>query len=123
MKVIRIFFLWILTTNALVAQTLSGFIEDASSGERLIGATIKFNNQGIISNRYGYFSVNVNAKPVRLTFSYLGFETQEIQYTITKDTSVLIKLNPVPNTLQEVVITSSPKQELSSIDHYTIPWR
>ncbi|WP_176454211.1 TonB-dependent receptor [Siphonobacter sp. BAB-5385] len=121
MKLIRIFFLCLLTTNALIAQTISGFIEDASSGERLIGAAIKFNNQGVISNRYGYFSIKVNVEPVRLMVSYLGFETKEIEYTITKDTSVLIKLHPVQNNLNEVVITSSPKQELSSIDHYTIP--
>ena len=54
--------------------TISGYIEDAGSGEKLIAANILDlkSGSGAISNTYGFFSLTLPADSVTLTFSYIA---------------------------------------------------
>mgnify|MGYP005852626911 FL=1 len=79
----RLFFLlFIVCQSCLFAQknTVSGFIEDAQTGERLSGASVfdALSRTGTTSNSYGFFSISfTQGDSVHLLFSYVGYETFE----------------------------------------------
>lgn len=85
--------------------TLSGFIQDANSGERLIGANIidLVSGQGIASNEYGFFSLTLPEGVVELRVSYLGFTPVYERLFLHQNRSKTYSLSS-SLTLQEVVI-------------------
>jgi outer membrane receptor for ferrienterochelin and colicin len=85
--------------------TISGYIEDAGSGEKLISATIfnVKNQQGVVSNTYGFYSLTLPAGEVDLFASYVGYANWEFKLDLNKDTVIHITLTNV-NVLQEVII-------------------
>lgn len=106
--VVFILFL-IITPNLSLAQkyTISGFIEDASSGERLIAATIfdQISKQGTSSNVFGFYSLNLNQGIVKIRFSYVGYQPKEIEFNLTEDTTIVIAIEPTLQ-LTEFVVKS-----------------
>jgi len=108
-KLLYLIFSFLLSTN-LIAQkvTISGFIQDEKSGERLIYANIfeKKNSQGTISNAYSFYSLTIPKGSVEIFFSYVGYEAKVVNFELTKDTVINVKLNP-SILLEEVVITGS----------------
>ncbi|GJM35752.1 MAG: TonB-dependent receptor [Saprospiraceae bacterium] len=66
--------------------TISGFLDDSETGERLIGASIfeRNNGRGAITNAYGFYSMTLPAGPVELTYAYLGYEAT-VRYFILQD--------------------------------------
>lgn len=104
-----IFIFLISFSNNSFAQkrTISGFIEDASSGERLISATIFEENskQGSITNVYGFYSLSLNQSIIKLRFSYVGYQVKEIEFELTKDTTIIVSLTPSVQ-LKEFVVKS-----------------
>jgi hypothetical protein len=97
-KTIYALFLLFLTTGLFSQNyTISGYIEEASSGEKLISANvfdIKSAN-GTISNTYGFYSITLPSDSVELTFSYIGYQAQTIKFYLDKDVTHLIKLDPI----------------------------
>lgn len=100
--------IFLLLGSALFAQkfTISGTVEEKSSGERLISANIydPANIRGVITNNYGYYSITLPAGPVHLTCSYVGFKPQDIIINLSRDTVINLGLEPA-NNLAEVTIT------------------
>ncbi len=84
---------------------ISGVVEDAETGERLIGASIYTTNmlQGAISNNYGFYSIKIAGGNVSLQFSYTGYTTKAIEFILEKDTVLNINLSP-SIALEEVTI-------------------
>ncbi len=96
-------------------HTISGYIEDESSGERLIAATVFDQNskQGIVANEYGYYSLTLASGRVKLVCSFVGYQPAEFEFDLQKDT--LLKISLVPSvTLQEVVITSQSESQVEN---------
>ena len=93
----------ILTIN-LYAQntTLKGVIVDETDTP-LIGATVqvKGTSTGSITDFDGNYTINANKGAV-ITFSYIGYKTQEIKFT--GQPTVNIKMVPDNQTLDEVVV-------------------
>lgn len=88
--------------------TISGSIKDAATGEVLIGASVRINeraNAGAVSNGYGFYSLSVPKGDHTIVISYVGYTPMVQQISITKDTTLNIRLNP-RNSLEEVVISS-----------------
>lgn len=85
--------------------TISGFLEDANSGERLIGATVQdiASGQGTATNDYGFFSLQLPPGKVDLHFSYLGYEPRLISFNVEKDHQLTLSLQ-TSLTLEEVVV-------------------
>lgn len=56
--------------------TISGYVLEEGSGEKLIGVNIIDinNNQGTTSNVYGFYSLTLPADTYQIMFSYVGFE-------------------------------------------------
>lgn len=76
--------------------TVSGFLEDARTGERLINANILDVNsgRGAASNEYGFYSLSLPAGRVALSFSYLGYETQRREFVLREPRRLNASLKP-----------------------------
>ncbi len=94
-------------------RTLSGYIEDYDTGERLIGASIRVlsdKGQGAISNEFGFFSLKLDEGDVSLLGSYVGYNSERLILPLNTDRIVHLKLRP--NTkLAEVLIPAISAQE------------
>jgi len=76
--------------------TVSGFVENKESGERLIGANISLTHTraGTISNNYGFFSLSIPEGQRVIEVSYVGFKKTTLDLLIEGDTALLIQLEP-----------------------------
>ncbi|HKJ79080.1 MAG TPA: TonB-dependent receptor, partial [Prolixibacteraceae bacterium] len=88
---------------------VSGYISDASSGERLPGAAVYIpnTNEGTISNEYGFFSIKVPRKKTALVFRFVGYEPEIITLSLANDTVITVRLK-TDNTLGEVEVKATP---------------
>lgn len=86
---------------------LSGKITDASSGETLIGATVinKANvKEGATTDEKGYYKVFLATGTYTFSVSYIGYETQEVQITISGNTTKNFQLSSSAVNVGEVVV-------------------
>lgn len=76
--------------------TISGYIEDAKSGEKLIGATVfeGKSKKGTAANTYGFYSLTIPADSLVLRFSYVGYQTIEKRIQPKENTKINISLEP-----------------------------
>ena len=76
--------------------TISGYLEDATSGERLIGANIYSPKTyaGTSTNSYGFFSIPLDTKTDELAFSYVGYKTKICSINFSSDTLINVALKP-----------------------------
>ncbi|MCD6202225.1 MAG: carboxypeptidase-like regulatory domain-containing protein [Bacteroidales bacterium] len=67
--------------------TISGYISDFASGEKLIGANVldMKGTSGTVSNVYGFYSITLSAGEVDLLFSYVGYGRQEHKFVLKRD--------------------------------------
>jgi len=86
--------------------TISGYITDSNSDEKLINATVFLPDYGIgtITNEYGFYSLNVPKKDVRIVVSYLGYDPIAIDKDFDSDEELSIDLKTTTQ-LEEVIIT------------------
>ena len=96
-----------LNASAQKRFTISGYLNDKSTGESLIGATIKVNElkTGTATNSYGYYSLSLPQGNYTLVFSYLGFKTLSVPIILDKNTIINQKMEVQINESKEVVIT------------------
>ncbi|MHC8949522.1 TonB-dependent receptor [Sphingobacterium hungaricum] len=90
---------------------LSGFVKDAGSGESLIGALIQQEgtNNATSSNSYGFFSLTLTNPNAKVSFSFIGYETQVQDLQLTKNSRITVELKAKSNEIDEVVITGNQK--------------
>jgi len=88
------------------SYSVSGYIEDSKTGERLIGAMIfdSLSQNGNISNSYGYFTLKCSNKTISLITSFVGYETYRKAFSLDGDTDIVILLQPRIYSLGEVVV-------------------
>lgn len=88
--------------------TISGYIQDKNTGERLIAATVHCPTlqKGTVTNEYGFFSITLPGGLVELGISYIGYEPQYLTIQLKKNSHQVIQLQH-SITLAEVVV--SPK--------------
>jgi len=87
--------------------TISGYIQDAKKGERLVAATIweAKSGKGVTTNDYGFFSLKVPEGKVVLQASYIGYQPLTKTLTLQKNLKVQLDLSP-SITLQEIIVTA-----------------
>lgn len=92
--------------------SISGYITDAKSGERMIGATVyeKASFAGTTSNNYGFYSLPLNRGRAEIVVSYIGYEPIVISFNLTRDTAMNFSLELSPQQLNEVTITAEGRQ-------------
>lgn len=80
----------------LTAQkfTISGYIEDGSTGEKLISANAfdLRSAEGAVSNTYGFYSLTLPKDSVRLEISYIGYESQTVDLLLDRNLTLNFKL-------------------------------
>ena len=85
---------------------LSGFLSDQSSGESLISATvaIKGTSQGTVTNEFGYYNLPLQTGKYILQYSYLGFETIEVEIEMSESLQKNISLPIATTDLTEIEV-------------------
>lgn len=121
-----LFLLFYLISDAGYSQsyTLSGYVSDANTGERLIGATVldTLHQQGLATNTYGFYSLTLPAGKIILRVSYLGYQEQYYTLDLARDTTLSLTLTLADRVLSEVEITDQ-RERLSGTQMSTISLR
>jgi outer membrane receptor for ferrienterochelin and colicin len=98
---------------SLAAQnyTVSGYVRDAVTKEVLIGSHVyeAEHKKGGITNDYGFYSLTLPGGKGIIRYSSLGYANREINMDLIKDTVIQVYLNPVPEELEEVVVSNTAK--------------
>ncbi|MBV6425746.1 MAG: hypothetical protein KIPDCIKN_00230 [Haliscomenobacter sp.] len=86
--------------------TISGYLEDEESGEKLINGSVwaPALETGSTTNGYGFFSLTLPAGAAEIEAAYLGYQSRKIQIGLARDTFVNFPLRR-NLTLEEVLIT------------------
>lgn len=95
--------------------TISGYIEDVGSGERLIGANIFIpgSSIGTVSNTFGFFSLSVpTADSILVIVSQIGYKNRKAIFSKDLNENYNILLIPEVAELEEVTIVA--EEELLS---------
>ncbi len=92
---------------ALFSQkfTISGFVSDAQTGEKLIGVNVydATTFKGTVTNNFGFYSLTLDPSAVKLTFSMVGYATYQQEIQLDKNMQVNYDLKPALD-LAEVTI-------------------
>ncbi len=97
--------------------TISGFIEDGKTGERLIAANIFTSDFKALtsSNNYGFYSITLEKGTVELIFSYLGYKRVTKQLYLDKDIELDVALEEPNLVLDEIVVLPDNIDSIPSI--------
>lgn len=109
--------------------TISGYVSDAASGERLIGATVydTVSHQGTLTNTAGFYTLTIGESQMTATLkeqshyavlvaSYVGYEPEAVSLQPSELTRQTINFALQPTTrLQEVTVTGH--QSISAPDN------
>lgn len=102
-------------------KTLSGYLQDAATGEELLYATVAVPsiNAGVTTNEYGFYSLTLPAGTYEVVFSYVGYDTETRQIDLSDNQRLDLELRS-GTLLEEVVVTSSKNEtELRSTEMST----
>jgi len=91
-------------TNRNVEKSISGKLTDATDGTPLIGANIlvKGTTIGTISDADGVYKLSVSDDATTLIFSYIGYETQEVE--IGSRSVIDLAMTPDLKQLEEIIV-------------------
>lgn len=110
MQRLYIIVLFLLLANFIFSQkyTISGYVQDSASGEKLFGANIydMRSRLGVSSNEYGFFSITLPQDTVNLVVSYIGYGAFSHNFVLDSDLNLNVLLNSA-NMLSEVVVSDS----------------
>lgn len=86
-------------------KVVSGFVEDANTFERLVGASVWIDgsNTGTTTNAYGFFSISLKPDEL-LNCSFIGYNSKKV--TGASISPVTIRLSPLSSNIDEVTITA-----------------
>ncbi len=128
-----LFWIAVMGCFALQAQqkyTLSGSIQEAETGETLIGVNVIIPSlrAGTISNEYGFYSITLPEGTYEITYSGLGFKDQTINITLSSNQTFNIRMESDAEELEEVVVKANkeginirtPQMSVSTLSANTI---
>ena len=109
-------------------HTLSGYVEDAASGEKLIGAVLHEPDlqQGTTTNRFGFFSLTLPAGSLRVVVSHIGYRSDTLATDLGRDLQLNIALEPTPLEMEAVETKAErldPIQEQTRMSVVQVPIR
>jgi len=96
--------------------TISGYVNNESSGENLIGVSVyeKENFKGTTTNTYGFYSLTLPKGDYTLVFSFIGLKEQSLQIDLSKNIKKNIKLASKSVLTQEVNVSAERKKNIES---------
>lgn len=99
--------------------SVSGFVRDSLTGERLIGANVIENGKttGTITDNNGYFTLILKI-PAFINVSFVGYATKTLEISTEKDTLLQVKLAPGVQLKEiNVVTNNNPKPNVIRLDN------
>lgn len=106
----------LIASTLIMAQTpitISGYLSDSLTGERLIGANV-FNAityKGVSTNNFGYYVFQLHENEiVTVQFSYVGYNTESCVFKLNTDTIVNMQLTS-DNSIEQVVVKGEKARE------------
>ncbi|MFZ5941221.1 MAG: TonB-dependent receptor [Bacteroidota bacterium] len=106
---------WLLMPVLMLAQkgTISGYIEDARSGEKLIAASVFDQKSGLgtTTNEYGFYSLTLPEGEIQFTVSYVGYSTYSEKVMLKGKIVKVVDLEPSIE-LEEVTVTTNRPQDI-----------
>lgn len=101
---------------------ISGYVIDSIINEKksninIVSAT---SNIGIVSDKNGFFKIQLSDFPDTLNFSYVGYYTKEIYLSNDTDTNFIVELVPKVYKLNEVAIFSDNDTYNTHINKFSI---
>lgn len=122
----RAFFLFMICCICSVAlgqqkRTISGFITNERTGEKLIGATIydTVSKMGAGTNEYGFFSLTIPAKDAYLRISYFGLNTKYVSCALGRK-EINIELSVIQDIDEVTVSAEGSRRSVESTNTGTI---
>lgn len=105
----------LLPLGLMAQETITGSVVDEDGmGLPGVSVVVKGTSTGAPTNVKGEFSIEVEELPVRLVFSYVGFETQELEVATT---SIPVKATLLEGlSLNEVVVTGNRVKSRTVLD-------
>ncbi|MEO1438636.1 MAG: carboxypeptidase-like regulatory domain-containing protein, partial [Bacteroidota bacterium] len=96
----------------LKKYTISGYISDEKTGEKLIGANVFLpaTGSGASTNVYGFFSLTLPEGTYQLEASYVGYQTLGLEIKLKADSELNLDLN-VSADLAEVEVVAEKHSE------------
>ena len=111
LKIIIILFF----TSSLFSQnyTISGYVQEASNGENLIGVSVydKLSNKGTTTNQYGFYSITLPKGKYNIVYSFIGLETVTKLIDLNQNQRINISLKENSTQIEEVKITDKRLDE------------
>ena len=85
-------------------RTVTGTVVDATNDDPLVGVSVSVGHgQGVVTDIDGNFTIQVAANAKTLSFSYIGFTSQNVAIGNGK---LLVKLQPTTSSLDELIVVS-----------------
>jgi hypothetical protein len=108
-------FLFLLPAFSAISQinfTLSGVVKDASTGETLIGATVRLagSRNAAVSNAYGFYSITAPAGNYTFQVNYVGYQPFTQTINLSKSQQIGVQLSPA-NSLLEVIVKGGTRKD------------
>ncbi len=121
-----VFLLILFSFSKLYSQniTISGYVESAECGERLINAVVFDANNtkyGTVTNSYGFYSLTFPKQKIILTSSYIGYAPFQTEIFPQKDTTINILLSSSVEIEEVVIIADGNKVESSQMSQVDVP--
>jgi len=110
-----------LSLNILAQKiSISGYVLDENSGEKLIGVIVYENeNNAVITNEFGFYSLKIEAgKALKVKCKYLGYQENEKTFNSTKN--VTFNFSLVSNaSVSAVTVYGTKRQDMDSYSFST----
>ncbi|WP_396183863.1 carboxypeptidase-like regulatory domain-containing protein [Flavobacterium sp.] len=88
--------------------SISGYVEDSKTGEKLYGVNVYTNSKsGNITNEYGFYSFSLEEGKHTIYVSYIGFKTIEKEINVSSNSKVDFKLEEDSSILDEVIVVAT----------------
>ncbi|MFK7907301.1 MAG: TonB-dependent receptor, partial [Chitinophagales bacterium] len=120
-------FFFSFNTFAQQKYTVSGYIEDVETGEKLIGANVYDGKTfaGTTTNNYGFYSMTLPADSVDLTVSYVGYQTfsQKILLSANLQKDIALSSTVLETVEVKASQAAEPIQESTQMGSVSIPIR
>ncbi len=85
-------------------RTVTGTVVDADNDEPIIGASVSAGHGvGVVTDVDGNFTIQVAANTTKLSISYVGYTTQNVEIGSGK---IFVKLSPSTTTLNDVIVVA-----------------
>jgi hypothetical protein len=108
---VLIIFALLIHNNSLYAEkyNLNGYVKDSVTGESLFSANVFIveTQQGICTNSYGYYSLNLPEGNYTIAFSYIGYNTKTVKIKLSNSVQFNCYLVSQTSQINEVVITNN----------------